>query len=77
MTDDSADTVFYSLLQEAIVSRSGMDGCPLFHVVHPAFLPTTASPTLHGALKDGFGEAVMERPSVSLSQLVLHSVAIS
>ena len=35
-------------------------GCPLFDVVHPAFpLPTTASPTLKGALKDGFGEAVV------------------
>ena len=33
-------------------------GCPLFDVVHPAFsLPTTASPTFQGALKDGFGEA--------------------
>ena len=32
--------------------------CPLFDVVHPALpLPTTASPTLQGALKDGFGEA--------------------
>ena len=37
-------------------------GCPLFDVVHQAFLlPTTASPTLQGALKDGFGEAVMAR----------------
>ena len=28
--------------------------------VHPAFpLPTTVSPTLQGALKDGFGEAVV------------------
>ena len=35
-------------------------GCPLFGVVHPAFpLPTTASPTLQGVLKDGFGEAVV------------------
>ena len=35
-------------------------GYALFDVVHPAFpLPTTASPTLQGALKDGFGEAVM------------------
>ena len=35
-------------------------GCPLFDVVHQAFLlPTTASPTLQGALKDGFGEAVV------------------
>ena len=35
-------------------------GCPLLDVVHPAFpLPTTASPTLQGALKDGSGEAVV------------------
>ena len=35
-------------------------GCPLFDVVHPAFpLPATPSPTLQGALKDGFGEAVV------------------
>ena len=35
-------------------------GCPFFDVVHPAFpLPTTASPTLQGALKDGFGVAVV------------------
>ena len=34
-------------------------GCPLFVVVHAAFpLLTTASPTLQGALKDAFGEAV-------------------
>ena len=33
-------------------------GCPVFDVVHPAFpLPTMASPTLQGALKDGFGQA--------------------
>ena len=32
----------------------------LFDVVHPAFpLPTTASPTLQGALEDGLGEAVV------------------
>ena len=37
-----------------------MQGCPLLDVFHPAFpLPTTASPTLQGALKDGFGEAVV------------------
>ena len=35
-------------------------GCPLFNVVPPAFpLPTTASPILQGALKDGFGKAVV------------------
>ena len=35
-------------------------GCPFFDVVHPAFpLTTKASPTLQGALKDDFGEAVV------------------
>ena len=35
-------------------------GRPLFHVAHPAYpLPTTASPTLQGALNDDFGEAVV------------------
>ena len=35
-------------------------GCPVFDVAHPAFpLPTKASSTLQGAVKDGFGEAVM------------------
>ena len=35
-------------------------GRPLCGVVHPAFpLPTTASPTLQGAPKDGFREAVV------------------
>ena len=35
-------------------------GCSLFDIVHPAFpLPTTASPTIRSALKDGFGEATM------------------
>ena len=34
--------------------------CPVFDVVHPAFpLQVTMSPTLQGALKDGFGEVVM------------------
>ena len=37
----------------------GGQGYPLFDVLHPAFsLPTTALPTLQGALMDGFGEAV-------------------
>ena len=36
--------------------------CPLLHVVHPVFpLPTTTSLILQGALKDGFGEAVVAR----------------
>ena len=35
-------------------------GCPLFDVVHPVFpRPTTASPTLQGAVKDGFEEVVV------------------
>ena len=35
-------------------------GCPLFDIVHPTFpLPSTASSTLQGALKDGFGEVVV------------------
>ena len=37
-------------------------GCPLFDVVYPAFpLPTTASPTLQGALEDGFGVVAVPR----------------
>ena len=36
------------------------EGCPLFDVVHPAFpLPITATPTLQGARKNGFGGAIM------------------
>ena len=35
-------------------------GCPLFDDVHPVFsLPTMASPTFQGALKDGLGQAVV------------------
>ena len=35
-------------------------GCPLFDVDRPAFpLPTTASSTLQGTLRDGLGEAVV------------------
>ena len=49
-----------------------MQGCLLFDVVHPAFpMPTSASPTLQGALKDVFGEVVvacdMPEPSKFLS----------
>ena len=39
--------------------RHGL-GCPLFDAVHQAFaLDTKVSPSLQGALKDGFGEAVV------------------
>ena len=41
----------------AVLAWAGM---LTLYVVHPAFpLPTTALPTLQGALKDGFGEAVV------------------
>ena len=53
--DDSAGILSQPSLQEAFVSSSGMG-----RDVHSAFsLPTTASPTLQGALKDGFGESVV------------------
>ena len=63
MRDDSAEILFQSFLQEALVFVSSSvwyrQGCPLFDVVHSAFSPPiVASPTLQGALKDGFGEAV-------------------
>ena len=61
MRDGSAEVLIQSFLQEALVSSSGTGrayGCPLFDVVHLAFpLPTLVSPTLRGALKDGFGKA--------------------
>ena len=62
MGDNSADILFQSFLQEANLSSSGMgrDVHSIFNVVHPVFrLPTTASPTLQGALMDGFREAVV------------------
>ena len=62
MRDDSVEILFQSFLQEAFVSNSGMgrDVHSLILSSPPAFpLPTTASPTSQGALKDGFGEAVV------------------
>ena len=45
-------------------------GCPLFNVVNPVFLlPAPASPTLQGAMKDGFGEAVVARDTLELCKL--------
>ena len=42
------------------MSSCGMSRDVVFGVVHPAFpLPTMESPTLQGAMKDGFGEAVV------------------
>ena len=61
MTGDLAEILFKSFLLEALLSSSGKgSGCSLFDAVHPAFtLPTTASPNLQGASKDGFGEVVV------------------
>ena len=61
LRDDSAEILFQSFLQEALVNRSRMGrDVHSFDVVHPAFpLSTMASSTLQGAMKDGFGEAVM------------------
>ena len=52
------------------------EGCPLFDVVHTAFpLPTTVSPTLQHALKDGFGKAV-HTMQVSLSWRLPEAVPV-
>ena len=46
--------------QEALVSSSGMGRNAHFLMLSKAFpLPTTELPTLQGALRDGFGEAVV------------------
>ena len=49
---DSAEIIFQPFLHETLVSSSGMG-----RDVHSLML-STASPTLQGALKDGFGQAV-------------------
>ena len=52
MRDNSAENLFQSFLAWA--------WSQFWDVVHPAFrLLTTVSPTLLGALKDGFGEGVV------------------
>ena len=60
MRDDSAEILLQTSAGAHFEQFWHGQGCPLFDVVHPAFpLPTTASPTLHGVLKDGFGEVVV------------------
>ena len=61
MRDNSAEILSQSLLQKALVSSSGMgrDVHSLMMSIQHFLLPTTASPILLGALKDGFGEAVV------------------
>ena len=59
--DNAAEILFQSFLAGGPCGEFWHgQGCPLFDVVHPVLsLPTTASSTLQGALKDGFGEAVV------------------
>ena len=60
LRDDSAEILFQSFLQEALVNSFGTGRDVHSHVDHPAFpLLTTASPTLKGALKNSSGEVVM------------------
>ena len=61
MRDDSAEIFFQSFMQEALVSSSGMgrDVHSLMMSIQHFLLPSTASPILLGALKDGLGEAVV------------------
>ena len=58
MSDDSAEILFQSFPQEALVSSSGMG-----RDVHSLILSIQhflcRPPTLQGALKDGFGKAVV------------------
>ena len=65
MRDDSAEILLQTFLRAAGGHHEQFwcgQGRPLFDTLHPAFpVPTTASPTLHGAPKDGFGEAVVAR----------------
>ena len=66
---DGGDDIRFSRDSLSVFSTGGHceqfwhgQGCPLFDVDHPAFsLPTMASATLQGALKDGLGEAVVAR----------------
>ena len=76
MRDDSAEILFHSFLQEAPVGSSGMgrDVYSLMLYIQNFFLPTTASPTLQGALKDGLGEAVV---ACDVPILRVHLVKIS
>ena len=61
--DDSAEILFQFVMQRGRCEQFWHgEGRPLFYVVHSVVpLPTKTSPTLHGALKDGFGEAVVAR----------------
>ena len=86
MRDDSAEILFQYFLQEALVNSYGMG-----RNVHSLMLSihvSSASLTLQGVLKDGFGEVVVARdmlepcefPSVDSSQRKLlwaHKLPVS
>ena len=61
MKNDSAEILFQRCLQEAIVSNPGIDRDvhSLMSSIQHFLLLTTASHTLQGVRKDGFGEAVV------------------
>ena len=61
MRDDSTKILFQSSLHKTLVSSSGMGRYvhSLRLSIQHSPLPTTASSTLRGALKDGFKEAVV------------------
>ena len=61
MTADSAEILFRSFSAGGPCKQYWLgQECSLFDVIHPAYpLPTTALPTLQGALKDDFGEDVV------------------
>ena len=68
MRDDTAVILFQSFLQEALVGSSGMDwdvhsliSIQYFHSQPQLYPPSKAiaSPFLQGAMKNGFGEAVV------------------
>ena len=64
MRDDSVEIAFRSFLHEANVSCSGMDSgvySLTLSIQHYFLCRTTASPTLQGALTNGFCEVVMAR----------------
>ena len=62
LRDDSAEILFQSFLREVNVNSSGMGGDVHSLMLSSGInfpLPTTVSPTLQGALRDGFGKAVV------------------
>ena len=64
MTNDSAESLFKSFLREAVVGHSGMgrDVHSLTLLIQRFLCTPPSPPSQHyGALKDGFGEAVVAR----------------